>query len=216
MLFFMAELECITAEHLKMIWLAAIKTDPECARGVLTTLVGLCTKLSQTLYSGVVDMVVASLNAPHTLEHLTRIAMFTDNFDSGTVPMLNAFEEGRVLEFVWEMYTSTHFDSLKTSHQVIELLNICCNMEANADTVSQKLRGCSALIAGYSTAKKVDESAVSRALQQVCFLVNINSTSGNEIMVQTLESNDFGKTLVGEVYRFVRACDAKKAALGSD
>ena len=216
MLFFMAELECITAEHLKMIWLAAIKTDPECARGVLTTLVGLCTKLSKTLYSGVVDMIVASLNAPHTLEHLTRVAMFTDNFDSGIIPMLNDIEEGRVLELVWAMYTSTHFDSLKTSHQVIELLNVCCNMEASVDTVLQKLLGCSALIAGFATAKKVDESAVSRALQQVCFLVNINTASGNEIMVQTLESNDFGRTLVGEVYRFVRACDAKKAALGID
>ena len=216
MLFFLAELQCISSEHLKLIWSAAMKTDPECARGVLSTLVSLCTKLSKALYSGVVDMAVASLNGSHTLEHLARISMFTDSFDSGIIPMLNAIEPGRVLELVWAMYTSPHLDSLKTCHQVVELLNICFNMERNADTVLQKLLSCAGTIAGFAQSKRVEEQAVSRTLQQVCFLVNINCVTGNEDLVRTLEVNEFGKILVGEVYRFVRSCDAKKSSLGAD
>ena len=220
MLFFLAELECITMEHLELIWNAAMRTDEATARALFLTLTGLATKLDKELYSGLIDMSTSILSEQHTVDQLNKIVMFAENFDFTIIRLLNEKDERKTLELSWALYSSPHRDEFfKNNEQIVDFLSNCLELNANKieDILFEKISDCAEVLKSFSSSKKNNNAAVvSRVLNTINFLLSLDiANSNNKVLVEMLESCEFGQVVVTEIYRFTTMTKNGKFSLCS-
>lgn len=199
---FLTEYESFKHEDLQAIWKAALQChDADIVDEIFSVLVPVAPFLSNSMFEALTGL---AQDALQQTEHFAKIAHFVEKFAMENYKyagvLLTDFASANLLALVWDVYKNAHFETLKNTLVIQELLSHCLSQKGGIDHVVPRILECKKAL--DVTGKTADEASVSRVIRSLTFLLTKHA---GPVMIEELESHELVPSLICEVERYVLA-----------
>lgn len=221
---FLADYDQLTAEHIHLVWKAAMHSqENDIIDEIFSLLVPLSKFLNDTLFGELMELASQALRQE---DGLGKIAQFVEKFTYENFKHVNGVLDEKaamkLLSLVWEVYRNPGFESLKNGQAIQDLLSYCFNLKGGVEMVTQRILECREMLVQYADeasitvpgaysrggagvhhspkSNSVKEEVIARVMQILHFLISKHTTGESVIQLCV---DQFPEALLAEVHRYV-------------